>query len=272
MKQLKVIHLLLGFILLTSCQTDSEWQNLYNQTDLDGWETYIGAQAKGESPIGLNNDYLKLFTIVDEDNAKLIRISGEVNAALTYKEEVFENYHLQAEFKYGDEKTKTFNSGILYHSYGEYGKGLGVWMNSHELQLMTGQVGGSYRMGNTYCEIPTQINEKNKATYAVDGEMNVFAPKAQYGKYCSMSPDAENAFGEWNVVDLYCLGQTSVHVVNGTVVCVNNNSQKVLADGSKEPLSKGKIQIQSEGGELFLKSVRVKPLERFPEQFASYLE
>ena len=28
-----------------------------------------------------------------------------------------------------------YNSGLLYHSYGDFGVGLGVWMSSHELQL-----------------------------------------------------------------------------------------------------------------------------------------
>jgi hypothetical protein len=48
--------------------------------------------------------------------------------------------------------------------------------------------------------------------------------------------------------------RTAVHVVNGVTVMVNNNTG-VFNDGIIEPLTSGKIQIQSEGAELFIRSI-----------------
>jgi len=53
-------------------------------------------------------------------------------------------------------------------------------------------------------------------------------------------PDAEKPSGEWNTVDLYCFGRTSVHVVNGVTTMILQNSRH-LVDGKEVPLNKGKI-------------------------------
>jgi hypothetical protein len=45
---------------------------------------------------------------------------------------------------------------------------------------------------------------------------------------------------------------------------VNNNTGKV-EDGKIIPLSGGKIQLQSEGGELFIKTLQIRPLTKLPE-------
>ncbi|NLB92330.1 MAG: DUF1080 domain-containing protein, partial [Bacteroidales bacterium] len=66
-----------------------------------------------------------------------------------------------------------------------------------------------------------------------------------------------------NTIDLYCVGRTSVHVVNGKTVMVNNNTGTV-EDGKIIPLSSGKIQLQSEGSELFVKTIQIKPIKEIP--------
>jgi hypothetical protein len=78
--------------------------------------------------------------------------------------------------------------------------------------------------------------------------------------------DHEKPAGEWNTVELYCFGGTSVHVVNGKVNMINYNSGKYLGEGKTEPLTKGKIQFQSEGGELFIKNIKIKPIKKIPAE------
>ncbi|NOR74153.1 MAG: hypothetical protein GQ525_03230 [Draconibacterium sp.] len=46
---------------------------------------------------------------------------------------------------------------------------------------------------------------------------------------------------------------------------VNLNSGKYLGEGNTEPLTKGKIQFQSEGGELFIRNIVIKPIKEIPE-------
>ncbi|MCY1721341.1 DUF1080 domain-containing protein [Prolixibacteraceae bacterium Z1-6] len=256
------LSLAISAILFNSCE--KPWQQLFNGENLDGWETYVGPTEEGGDPVGLNKDPLNLFSVVDLDGEKVIRISGEINASLATLEE-FENYHLQVEFKWGDKVFKTRNSGLLYHSYGDFGVGLGVWMSSHELQLWSGNIGDSYRMGKSYCEIPMKKNSEGKYGYAKGADKIPSIPDTET-RVVAKDADYENPVGEWNTVELYCAGTTSAHVVNGKVNMINYNSGKYLGEGNTEPLSKGKIQFQSEGGELYIRTVKIKPIKEIPAE------
>lgn len=259
----KSTFLLLCIIFLFSA-CEKPWQPLFNGQNLDGWDTWVGPLSDSTEVIGLNKDPLNLFSVVDLDGEKVIRISGEKNASLATKEE-FENYHISVELKWGDEVFATYNSGLLYHSYGDFGAGLGVWMSSHELQLKTGNMGDSYRMGKSYCEIPMKKNEEGKYVFAKDGEITPSIPDSET-RVIGKNGDYEKPHGEWNTIEMYCFGRTSVHVVNGNVNMINYNSGKYLGEGNIEPLTKGKIQFQSEGGELFLRNIKIKPISKIPEK------
>jgi hypothetical protein len=259
----KSIFFLVAFsfvLLFSSCE--KPWQPLFNGENLDGWETWVGPLSDSTEAVGLNTDPLNLFTVVDLDDEKVIRISGEINASLATKEE-FENYHLSVEFKWGDEVFSRYNSGLLYHSYGDFGVGLGVWMSAHELQLLTGSVGDSYRMGKSYCEIPVTKTDEGKYKYQKGADPVPSIPDTET-RIVAKDGDHEKPHGEWNTVELYCFGGTSVHVVNGNVNMINYNSGKYLGEGSIEPLTKGKIQFQSEGGELFVRNIKIKPISEIP--------
>lgn len=237
---------------------------LFNGKNLKGWNTYIGAKEKGGVPIGLNTDPMNIFSVQKIDGINMLRISGEVNASIATEKE-YENYHLRMIFKWGDKVFKQFNSGILYHSYGDFGAGLDVWMSSHELQLCTGKMGDSYCMGKSYFEIPVLKSSDGKTyTYSPMGEKTTFGA-GQTAPIAAKSADYEKPKGEWNVIDLYCFGRTSVHVVNGKVNMINFNSGKI-ENGAVLPLAKGKIQIQSEGGELFVKSLELEKIKEIPTE------
>lgn len=235
---------------------------LFNGKSLSGWDTFIGAQEKGGKPIGLNCDPLKVFTVTEQDGIKTLRISGEINASIATQKS-YQNFHVHMVFKWGDKIYRQLNSGLLYHSYPPFGAGLDVWMSSHEFQLCTGKMGDSYCMGTSYFEIPVVSSDGGKTlTFASTGE------KVQFGdgrtaKNCSKGADFERPVGEWNTIDLYCFGRTSVHVVNGKVAMVNFNSGKI-ENGNVRPLTRGKIQIQSEGGELFIKSLEIEKIKEIP--------
>lgn len=71
--------------------------------------------------------------------------------------------------------------------------------------------------------------------------------------------------GEWNIIDLYCLGGTAIHVINGKVNMVLTNTRHVV-DGREKPLTKGQIQLQSEGAEIFYRDLIVKPITELPKE------
>jgi hypothetical protein len=120
-------------------------------------------------------------------------------------------------------------------------------------------------MGKSYCEIPMIKNDQGKFVYSKDGEQTPSFPDTDT-KIVAKNADHEKPAGEWNTVELYCFGGTSVHVVNGTVNMINYNSGKYLGEGKTEPLTKGKIQFQSEGGELFIKNIKIKPIKKIPAE------
>lgn len=74
----------------------------------------------------------------------------------------------------------------------------------------------------------------------------------------------EKPRGQWNTLELFTVGSTSVHVVNGAVKMVLRNSSHIV-DNRIEPLTKGKLQIQSEGAEVFYRNIRIQPIVEIPK-------
>ena len=71
--------------------------------------------------------------------------------------------------------------------------------------------------------------------------------------------------GQWNTIEIYCVGQQSVHVVNGKVT-MRTSGISTLDGGKETPLTGGCLQLQSEGSELFVKSVEIQPLKEIPAE------
>lgn len=250
------------FFAFYSCQTGNSWQPLYNGENLDNWDMYLGSPLEGFEEQAKSATNEKVFSIVEENGEKLIRISGEVNGSLATRD-TFSNYHLQLVYKWGDDVYTRRNSGLLYHSFGEFGEALDTWMVNIECQLMHERLGDTYLMNNTYCETSV-VEEGDIFRYDPEGEVKKFSEEHN-GKLIHKSADYENPLGEWNTVDLYCLGGTAVHVVNGQTVMVNNNTG-LVENGSIKPLYSGKIQLQSEGAEMFVQTMKIRPIKEIPAE------
>ncbi|WP_347838732.1 DUF1080 domain-containing protein [uncultured Draconibacterium sp.] len=250
-----------SILFLNSCE--KPWQPLFNGENLDGWETFIGTPLTGFEHLHAQATPEKVFSVVDVNDEKLIHISGEVNGSLATID-TFANYHLQLVFKWGDQVYTRRNSGLLYHSFGEFGEAIGTWMTNIECQLMHERLGDTYLMNNTVCE--TEVTQTDEGfVFTKGGQLTQFG-KEFNGAGIKKATDAEKPLGEWNTVELYSVGRTTVHVVNGQVNMVNTNTG-ILENGEILPLQSGKIQIQSEGGDLFIKSVKIKPIKEIPAEF-----
>jgi hypothetical protein len=247
-----------------SCEQEQPWKPLFNGENLDNWDKFIGTPLRGFDSLALVATVEKVFSVVDSGGNKLIRISGEVNASLATKES-FDNYHLRLVFKWGDKVYTSRNSGLLYKSTGDFGAAFGTWMTTIECQLMHGNLGDTYLMSNTVCETQVVKNDSTKNYVFTPGAPALpFGEKAN-GRSIKKQTDAEKPLGEWNTVDLYCFGQKSVHVINGITVMKNDKSG-LEKDGVITPLTSGKIQLQSEGGELFIKSIDIQPISKLPKE------
>ena len=260
MKKLSHITILAIIALfLSSCE--KPWQPLYNGENLEGWDTYIGTPLTGFEDLHANATTDNVFKVEEVDGENLIHISGEVNGSLATVD-TFSNYHLELVFKWGDKVYTKRNSGLLYHSFGEFGEAFGTWMTNIECQLMHENLGDTYLMNNTCCE--TNIKKQDDAfIYSLAGENTQFGEDFNGPGIKKATYATENPIGEWNTVELYSLGRTTVHVVNGKVVMENTNTG-FYEDGEIKALSSGKIQLQSEGGDLFIKSIRIKPIKEIP--------
>jgi hypothetical protein len=270
----------------TSSDTVSpnQWESLFNGENLDGWYTYqmrpeptsevpgVSRDEQGNylEPIGLNRDPLGVFTVVTEDGGPAIRISGEVfGIAVTEKE--YENYHLSLQFKWGTSKypprkNEKRDSGILYHSIGKEGAWGGVWMRSLECQVQEGDCGDYISVDTVLADIPAKLDEENDLyLYSPGSEKLTFSVERSY---CHKSADFENPSGEWNTMEIYTVGGNSVHVVNGQVNNRISNSRHIY-HGQELPLTKGKIQLQSEGAEVFYRNIKIESINSIPEELLS---
>jgi hypothetical protein len=269
---INLTFLAMFFLLGATSHQSEKWQSLFNGSDLSGWETYLGpsydtiSKKRNEQPIGLNNDPSGVFTVVEADGENIIRISGENFGGISTLAE-FENFHLQLQFKWGTlkwfpRKTAKRDSGIMYYATGPHGADGGNWMRSQELQIQEGDCGDCWACAGAIYDATAQKLSDNYI-YDKTGRLLTFSLSSPNGRRCIKSTDGEKPSGEWNTVDLWCFKGTCIHMVNGVVNMVIQNSRQ--DDNGKEiPLTKGKIQIQSEGAEVFYRNIRISQINRLP--------
>ena len=288
------VYLLLFTALLSPPQTASltenaDWTDLVD-ADLSHWDTYLsfkhqlgydGSPPRDESgaliePIGMNPSGYEVFTTQQEGDENVIRVSGEYYGCLISKEE-YENYHLQLKFKWGDKKwvprkDLLKDSGVLYHSIGPVGaEHWRTWMLSQEFQIMEGHTGDYWNQATSAMDIRAYVPEyiMNPMAHASQEYLHI-GEGGPYQNYCLRSSNYEQPHGEWNTLDLICFEDKSLHIVNGEVVMILKNSRYVNSSGEVLPLTKGKIQLQSEAAELYYKDIRIQPLDSLPASYASY--
>ncbi len=278
---MKKINLIICVLLLFSFKAltqekESKWLNLFNGKDLNGWDTYLGPEFDSSGnriskiPVGLNKDPMKVFTVVEQNGENVIRISGENWGGISTKKQ-FMNYHLQLQFKWGQltwgkKRNKKKDSGLLYHAVGEQGAHNESWMRSQEFQIEDGNTGDYWSLTGAIQDIPATLKGDKNYVYSPTGSMITFSLSSTAGRNCKKSVDAEASVGEWNTLDLYCFGDQSIHIVNGKVVMRLFNSRQ-SDNGQITPLKKGKIQLQSEGAELFYKEIKLQSIKGIPEVF-----
>lgn len=287
--------LLLGLaLLLCSCRQDEGWQSLLD-SDLSHWRVYQSYQhtndfrgrapvdADGEKipPIGYDKNLYDLFTVTEEAGEPVLRVSGQTYGCVISNQS-YRNYHLRLQVKFGQKRweprlEKALDSGLLYHSVGDAGVDYWLsWMRSFEFQVMQsgtteGNSGDFWSIAGSKADIKISRPDPEERTYYYDPEGEWLTVGSRgVTNFCG-TEDHNSPDGEWTTLELICYEGQSLHIVNGEVVMALKNL-RYTAEGGDVPLVEGRLQLQSEAGEVFYKGIEIRPLEQMPEEYVSYFE
>lgn len=240
------------------------WVQLFNGVDLAGWETWLAKPAGADAPLGLNHDTLGVFTVADG----CIHISGEVFGGLTSLGS-YADFHLRLQQKWGTRRwpprqDKVRDSGVLYYCTGPHGAFWDAWMSCLECQVQEGETGDLYPLAGPVVDIAAVVGPFADAASGTRKTGPVYTPGAPLmtavkGRVvrCATS---ERPSGEWNTIEIVCRHGTCTHIVNGVTVLVLTDPRH-LVDGVMTPLREGRLQIQSEGAEVWYRKVEIRTLD-----------
>lgn len=259
-------------LLLASCSglppeqspDEEEWVELFNGTDLDGWDLKITGYE-------LNDNHANTFRV--EDGLLKVRYDGydafDGEFGHIFYNEPFSYYRLMVEYRFTGEQAEggpawaLRNNGIMYHSQSAASMGTDQdFPISIEVQLLGGD-GENERTTANMCSPGTHI--------VVDGELVT--------GHC-VNSDSQTYHGDqWVTAELVVLGDSLVqHVMDGEIVMeysgpqigggsVSGHNPEVKVDG--QMLDSGYIALQSETHPTDFRSVRILNLEGCMDQDAS---
>src|SRR5215217_5114242 len=151
--------LIAPFIFIFFCANGQEtkMKPLFNGKDLSGWYSFLTSKGK-------NNDPEKVFTV---ENG-LLHITGKEFGYIC-TENVFKDFHLLAEFKWGEKKyppreadSIKRDNGICY--YVPLSEKDFVWPKSIECQVQEGDVGDIWLIDSTTVVIDGKQTEPKDFT------------------------------------------------------------------------------------------------------------
>jgi hypothetical protein len=263
--------LLLPLWLATSVRCDegdatrpTEVIPIFNGKDLTGLYTWL-KDTKREDP-------RKVFSVQDG----MLHVSGD-GYGYVATQKAYRDYHLVVEYRWGkktDGGKSVRNSGVLLHAIGPDGGANGTWMSCIECQLAQGCVGdlivirGKDEKGEA---IPVQLTADvvlgpdKRPRWKEGGDKRTFTQgQLWWSKHdpdykelldTRGGDDVESPVGEWTQVECICDGKTIAVRVNGHAI---NKCYDAFP-------AAGKILIQSEGFELFVRKWELRPLRKKPD-------
>ena len=262
------------------------WRALFDPA-LSQWEAFLGvphgsvglpgvpADSDGMHgrPLGLGRDPLHVFAVEEERGEPVLHVSGQIYGGLTTRES-FGDFHLRVQMKWGTRKwppraEAKRDSGILYRATGAHGAFWNVWKRSLEFQIEEGNIGDLFPLAGALAEVA--VTPRGKLwLFDPAGAVKLFGEGPGVASFQAKrnDPRFESATGEWNTLEVVALGRTALHVVNGHVVLVLHAA--AVRDGDAvAPLTRGQIQLQSEGAEVFFRRAEIRAITEIPAEFAA---
>ncbi|NML65125.1 DUF1080 domain-containing protein [Hymenobacter sp. RP-2-7] len=258
-------------------QNLSKWRVYQSYRHQPGYKGQVPTDAQGQPvpPIGYDKNEANVFSVTMQQGTPVLRISGEVYGCVFTKQD-YANYDLKLKVKWGTKKweprlQEPRDSGVLYNSQGEAGVDYWhSWMLAQEFQVSEVEKGNA--MGDYWC-IASSVADIRAARHQDTLRYTPRAAPVGMGNggpyWCQAAASYLPAADGWTELELLNVNGQSVHLVNGHVVLALSNSG-YLKDGQRQPLTHGKIQLQSEAAEVFYKDIQIRPLAALPAQYAQY--
>lgn len=239
---------------------------LFNGQNLDGLYTWIRDSQY--------NDPKQVFTVQDG----MIHISGDGYGGLI-TEKSYRDYHFIIEFKWGDKtwgdrEGRARDSGVLVHGYGPDGGYSNTWMASIEAQIIEGGVGDILVLSGKDPQSDEVLTTSLTAEITKDrdgekvwekggeritlssGRINWYGRDVDWEDKIDFrgKDDVESPFGKWTRLEIIADGAHLVYKVNGVVV----------NEGFDAKPDFGKITVQTEQAEMFVRRLELWPLGKAP--------
>lgn len=234
---------------------------LFDGKDISKWYTFLKDHGVDKDPNGT-------FTVKDG----VLRISGQDFGGLVTRDE-YSNYKVEVEYSWGGKvwapRDKTArDSGFLVHSSGENGAVGGSWLSGYQCNMIEGGTGdisitGSDKKYRFIAEADERPMGKRTGLYWKEGaKSREFAP-GQRLLWFGRDPKWENVLGfrgkndvekpvkEWNKLLISMKADTMTVELNGVT----------LTRATGLSVTKGKLQIQTEGSEILFRKITLTPLD-----------
>lgn len=236
-------------------------------------EYHISQKADVKAPAG------EVFTFTPDGH---LRVSGQGYGGVTTNDS-FKDYHLVIEFRWGPKtwgkrEKATRDSGVLVHCFGPQGAMHDAWMASIEAQIIEGGVGdilvlspkladGTVLQASISAEVGRDRDKEMVWTpgaprqVMTTGRLNWQKRDVDWKDTVGFRgrDDVESPFGQWTRLEVIAKGDTLEYLVNGVLV---NRAFEVKP-------SQGRIQLQTEAAEMFVRRYELHPLGAFNEPWVS---
>ena len=229
------------FLAVATLRAESDWTPLWNGKDFDGWTTWMQRPSPtSECPVWpaaptattpSRSDPVAIRSRSSRSSARR-RPAGDPDLRRSLRRAAqpgdVQGLPPAAAIQVGPEAVAAArqagtprDSGLLYHVHAAPGVDGRTWARSVELQIQEHDVGDLYAVGSAIAvrarrRVP--VTQPRLYDYDPAGEWTFFSQSQGSSGRCIKQPDNEKPTGEWNTVELVCLRDDSIHIVNGKVV------------------------------------------------------
>ncbi|MBF9149377.1 3-keto-disaccharide hydrolase [Novosphingobium jiangmenense] len=239
----------------------SPWRPLFNGRDLDGWTIYQDGEGNRDAHDAIRIEKGGVLHMLGQSFTGP-DVNGSVRASFGHiaTKSLHGNYHLRMDFRFGERRFaprawQRRNSGLLYHMGPELDR---LFPDCVEFQFEEGDIGDAIMVNTRALQGPLLGGTPLWPTY-FPGLPTTYADPINAGgiarQWHRHAGDYERIDG-WNTVDLVAIGDQAAHMVNGRIV----NSLFRMAGRTGQPLTQGRIALEFEAAEVFMRNVMIRDL------------